>query len=154
MSARQRGEAGTYLWCAKVLNKQKERIYTYYFNQAIPWPEHPEFQAFHTGEMVYILSNLDKLPRPFTEVDRAVAATTSGYLVNFVGTGNPNRQGLPHWDAFSTDPPAILEISATTRMRSLMDPAELVFWKTYLESPQGEKRRYSEEETRKPEILR
>ena len=136
-SARERGQAAMYLWCARVFDKQKGKIYTYYFSRAIPWPEHPEFQAFHTGEMVYILSNLYKLPRPFTEVDRTVAAITSGYLVNFVRTGNPNGRGLPKWDAFVTDPPATLEISASTEMRQVMDPAKLAFWKTYFESPQG-----------------
>jgi para-nitrobenzyl esterase len=137
-SARERGQAGMYLWCARVFNKQKGKVYTYYFNRAIPWPEHPEFQAFHTGEMVYIFSNLEKLLRPFTDVDRAVAATTSGYLANFVRTGDPNGKGLPKWESFITDPPTTLEISASTRMRPLMDPAKLAFWKTYFESPQGQ----------------
>jgi len=136
-SARERGQAAMYLWCARVFNKQKGKIYTYYFNHAIPWPEHPEFEAFHTGEMVYILSNLDKLARPFTEVDRAAAATTSGYLVNFVRKGDPNGKGLPRWDFFSKEHPATLEISARTRMRPLMDPAKLAFWTTYFESSQG-----------------
>jgi para-nitrobenzyl esterase len=116
-SGRDRGQADMYLWCARVSNKQKANIYTYYFNQPIPWPEHPEFQAFHTGEVVYIFSNLDTLARPFTEVDRTVAATTSGYLVNFVKSGDPNGTGLPRGDAFGAASPATLEISSTTRMR-------------------------------------
>ncbi len=136
-SARERGEASMYLWCARVFDKQKGKIYTYYFNHAIPWPEHPEFQAFHTGEVVYMLSNLDKLPRPFTDTDRAVAAAASGYLVNFVRTGDPNGAGLPRWNSFSKNPPETLEISENTRMRPLMSPAKLAFWATYFQSPQA-----------------
>jgi para-nitrobenzyl esterase len=136
-SNRERGQAAMYLWCARVFTKQKGKIYTYFFNRAVPWPEHPEFGAFHTGEMVYIFSNLDKLPRPFTEVDKSVAAITSGYLVNFVRTGGPNGQDLPKWESFRADHPATLEISDSTSMRPLMDSAKLEFWKTYFDSPQG-----------------
>jgi para-nitrobenzyl esterase len=126
-----------HLWCSRIFTKQRGKIYTYFFNRAIPWPEHPDFQAFHTGEVVYILSNLDKLPRPFADVDRTVAATTSGYLINFVRTGDPNGKGLPRWDAFTANNPATLEISGSTRMRPLMEPAKLEFWKNYFESPQS-----------------
>lgn len=137
VSARQRGEASMYLWCSRVFDKQKGKIYTYYFNRAIPWPQHPEFQAFHTGEMVYIFSNLDKVPRPFTDVDRKVAAITSGYLINFVRTGDPNGPGLPRWEPFTPKKPETMEISGSTRMRPLMEPAKLDFWKAYFESPQS-----------------
>jgi para-nitrobenzyl esterase len=132
VSARERGEASMYLWCSRIFTKQRGKIYTYFFNRAIPWPEHPDFQAFHTGEVVYILSNLDKLPRPFADVDRTVAATTSGYLINFVRTGDPNGKGLPRWDAFTANNPATLEISGSTRMRPRMEPAKLEFWRTTL----------------------
>jgi para-nitrobenzyl esterase len=35
-----------------------EYVYTYYFDPAIPWPAHPEFGAFHTGEVPYVFENL------------------------------------------------------------------------------------------------
>jgi hypothetical protein len=28
-------------------------VYAYYFDRAIPWPAHPKFGAFHTGEIPY-----------------------------------------------------------------------------------------------------
>lgn len=137
VSARDRGAASMYLWCSRVRKVQKNNIYTYYFNRAIPWPEHTEFGAFHTGEMIYIFSNLDKLSRPFTEDDRTVAAITSGYLVNFVRTGDPNGDGLPKWEHFTADPPLTLEISPSTHMRPLMTPEKLAFWTAYFNSAQG-----------------
>jgi para-nitrobenzyl esterase len=134
-SARERGEASMYLWCSKALQKQSSKIYTYYFNRATPWPEHPEFAAHHTGEVVYMFSNLNKLPRPYTEDDRKVAATASGYLVNYLTAADPNGAGLPKWESFRTNPPQTLEISTTTAMRTLMSPEKLAFWKEYFESP-------------------
>ena len=134
-SARERGEASMYLWCAKATENQNSKIYTYYFNRATPWPEHPEFGAHHTGEVIYMFSNLNKLPRPYTEDDRKVAATASGYLVNYVSTADPNGTGLPKWDAFTANPPQTLEISPTTAMRPLMSPEKLAFWKEYFHSP-------------------
>lgn len=136
-SARERGEASMYLWCSKAIQKQSSKIYTYYFNRATPWPEHPEFGAHHTGEVIYMFSNLNKLPRPYTEDDRKVAATASGYLVNYVSSADPNGAGLPKWDPFSAKPPATLEISPATAMRPLMAPEKLAFWKDYFESPQA-----------------
>jgi para-nitrobenzyl esterase len=134
-SARERGEASMYLWCAKATEKQKSKIYTYYFNRATPWPEHPEFAAHHTGEVIYMFSNLNKLPRPYTEDDRKVAATASGYLVNYVTAADPNGAGLPKWDSFRANPFATLEISPATAMRPLMEPEKLAFWKDYFNSP-------------------
>jgi para-nitrobenzyl esterase len=76
-------------------------IYTYYFDQAIPWPEHPEFGAFHTAEIPYVFRTLDRLPRPWTADDRALSDRMSHYWVNFAATGNPNATGLPEWPAYS-----------------------------------------------------
>ena len=136
-SARDRGRASMYLWCARAAQKLNSRRYTYYFNQAIPWPEHPEYAAFHSSELVYVFGNLDKLRRPFTEVDRRVEAQASGFLINFIRSGNPNGPGLPVWKEVSADNPATFEIGETSQMRPLMSSEKLAFWTEYLESPQG-----------------
>ena len=115
-------------------------IYIYYFNQAIPWPAHPEFGAFHTGEIPYILANLDKLDRPFTAVDQTVAKQFSGYLANFVRSGNPNAPPLPQWSTVNANgfsAAEILELGKETSMRPLMSPDKLAFWTSYFDSPQS-----------------
>lgn len=124
-----------YLWSARAIQKQTSKIYTYYFSRATPWPEHPEFGAHHTGEVIYMFSNLDKLPRPFTEEDSKVAATASGYLVNFVSGADPNGASLPQWAPVSGKDAETLEISTVTAMRPLMSPEKLAFWKDYFDSP-------------------
>ncbi|HWA87756.1 MAG TPA: carboxylesterase family protein, partial [Opitutus sp.] len=64
---------------------------------AIPWPEHPEYQAFHSGDLPYTFNNLRLLNRPWEDVDRKLAAQSSSYWVNFIEHGDPNGPGLPPW---------------------------------------------------------
>lgn len=136
-SARERGQASMYLWCSRASKKLSAPMYTYFFSQAIPWPEHPEYGAFHSSELPYALGNLDKMQRPFTNGDRRVEAQASAYLVNFIRTDNPNGAGLPAWRALSIGDPATLEIADSTRMRPLMSAEKLAFWASYFDSPQG-----------------
>lgn len=137
VSARDRGQASMYLWSSKASSKLAAPIYTYYFNQAIPWPEHPEYGSFHSGELLYAFANLDKMNRPFTSVDRRVEAQASQYLVNFIRSGDPNGTGLPTWNPFSASEPKTFEFGQTSTMRPLMSEAKLDFWKEYFNSPQA-----------------
>jgi para-nitrobenzyl esterase len=100
-AAQEQARLNTYLWLEFRSKTSKTNGYEYYFNRAIPWPEHPEFGAFHTSEVPYVFNNLKMLDRPFTAVDTMVADVMSSYWVNFVKTGNPNGEGLPEWRAFS-----------------------------------------------------
>src|SRR5262249_34987700 len=56
--------------------------YAYFFEHAIPWPEHPEYQAFHSGELPYVFDNLRLLKRPWTDADRKLATEVSSYWIN------------------------------------------------------------------------
>jgi para-nitrobenzyl esterase len=71
--------------------------YAYFFKRAIPWPEHPGFGAFHSGELPYVFDNLRLLSRPWTDADRKLATEVSSYWINFAATGDPNGAGLPQW---------------------------------------------------------
>lgn len=54
--------------------------------------------AVHSAEIEYALGNLDVNPLyAWTDADRTVSATMSGYFANFIKTGNPNGAGLPQW---------------------------------------------------------
>lgn len=86
---------------AKAQHVASGTVYAYYFDRAIPWPQHPEFGAFHTGEVPYVFRNLSRLDRPWTIADRHLADVASGYWVRFAKTGNPNASGLPPWPEFS-----------------------------------------------------
>jgi para-nitrobenzyl esterase len=71
----------------------------YFFERAIPWPEHPEYQAFHSADLPYAFDNLSKLNRPWEAADRQLADRMASYWVNFITRGDPNGPGLPEWPA-------------------------------------------------------
>jgi para-nitrobenzyl esterase len=74
--------------------------YAYLFNRAVPWPEHPEFGAFHSADLPYVFDNLRLLDRPWTAVDRALAEAAASYWINFAASGDPNGPGLPGWKPY------------------------------------------------------
>jgi para-nitrobenzyl esterase len=112
------------LWLEHRAKTSKSNAYTYFFTRAIPWPQHPEFGAFHTGEVPYVFHNLKMLNRPWTSLDTLVADQMSSYWVNFVKTGNPNGKGLPNWSAYSTQENQVMEIGNKTGMIPIADSQE------------------------------
>jgi para-nitrobenzyl esterase len=117
--------ASIHAWAAWRAKTVKAPVYTYLFDHAIPWPEHPEFGAFHSSDLVYGFCNLAKLKRPWTDTDRRVADQVSNCWVNFVKTGNPNGDGLPEWKAFAASSPATMNLGAQPGMRAIADEPRL-----------------------------
>jgi para-nitrobenzyl esterase len=78
----------------------KTPLYICYFAHPIPWPEHPEFGAFHSSELPYAFDNLRFSPHPLASSDQYTARIMSSYWVNFTRTGNPNGPELPRWPAY------------------------------------------------------
>jgi para-nitrobenzyl esterase len=60
-SARDQGLVAMYLWAAQRIKTSKTPTFTYYFTRDIPWPEHPEYGAFHSGDFPYFFANLKQL---------------------------------------------------------------------------------------------
>ncbi len=88
----------------------KSKSFGYLFERAIPWPEHPRYRAFHSGELPYVFDNLDKLQRPWQPLDRSLADAAASYWVNFIATANPNGDGLPEWPS---SPEAVMHLGST-----------------------------------------
>lgn len=93
--------------------------YLYYFERAIPWPEHPEFGAFHSGELPYVFGTLDRLERPWTAADRELTDAVTSYWTSFATTGDPNVPGLPEWPSHDEAPGAFLVFDDTIEVRAL-----------------------------------
>lgn len=112
------------LWMELRSKTSKTNAYEYFFTRAIPWPEHPEFGAFHTGEIPYVFNNLKMINRPWTSIDTLVAERMSSYWINFVKTGNPNGKGLPKWSSYQPKNRQVMEIGEKTEMIPITDNSE------------------------------
>lgn len=100
LAGQQQTLLNAHYWLEHRAKTTKTDAYAYFFTQAIPWPEHPEFGAFHTGEIPYVFNNLKMIDRPWTEEDSLIADQMSSYWVNFVKNGNPNGEGLTQWNPY------------------------------------------------------
>ena len=109
-SGRDAGVAGVQRLLGERAATARTPAYAYFFDRVLPWPERPEFGAFHTSEVPYVFGTLDKLKRPWTDVDRKLSATVMGYWANFAATGDPNGEGLPRWPAFTPQQPVLLRL--------------------------------------------
>jgi len=109
-SSRDLGVVGLQRMLEERARTARTPAFAYYFDHAIPWPEHPEFGAFHTSEVPYVFGTLDVLKRPWTIEDRSLSKTVMSYWANFATTGDPNGAGLPRWPAFTTAQPTVLRL--------------------------------------------
>jgi para-nitrobenzyl esterase len=113
-AARDQARIGTWMFAKYRARTASTPIYIYYFDRAMPWPEHPEFGAFHTGEVPYVFNNLKMLNRPWEIADSLLAEQISSYWVNFIATGNPNGDGLPQWEPFDSTKTVIQRLGIGT----------------------------------------
>jgi para-nitrobenzyl esterase len=133
-AGRDRARVSLDLWAAGQ-HKASRRIYTYYFDRPIPWPAHPEFGAFHTGEVPYVFNTLGKLDRPWETIDKTLAETVSTYWANFARKGDPNGTGLPRWAGYAPGSHTTMQLGAKTGIMSVAENARLDFWLAQLSRP-------------------
>jgi para-nitrobenzyl esterase len=130
-AARDRARVSIHVW-AGAQQGMSDRVYTYYFDRAIPWPERPEFGAFHTSDIPYVFDNLGMLDRPWQPVDHTVADQMSSYWVHFATTGNPNGAGLAEWQPFDASKDVTMRLGERMGMMPTADPARARLWKAIL----------------------
>jgi para-nitrobenzyl esterase len=135
-SARDRARSGMYLWASKRAATHKSPVYTYYFDRAIPWPAHPEFGAFHSGELPYTFGNLKLLDRPWEPVDQKIAHTMMTYWKGMAASGDPNSGSAQRWDPVEPSMRSVMRLGADSGPMPPTDNARFKFWKRYFESPQ------------------
>ncbi|MBQ9265983.1 MAG: carboxylesterase family protein [Bacilli bacterium] len=69
--------------------------YLYYFDVDAPGDDN---QAFHSSDLRYVFGTLDKSWRPYDEEDKKISEIMMDYFANFIKTGDPNAENLPHWE--------------------------------------------------------
>jgi para-nitrobenzyl esterase len=133
-SSRDRDRVSTFLWASVRAQNHHQPVYTYFFDRAIPWPQHPEFGAFHGSELPYFFLNLDKLDRPWEPVDRDLAKFSAACLKNFAMAGNPNGAGCGTWEPVQKNDPSTMELGSRLAPMPLADKERLDFWIRYFNS--------------------
>jgi para-nitrobenzyl esterase len=89
----------------------KKATYIYQYTHVPPdKPDFPNYGAFHTSEVPYVLHTLHKWDRKWTSLDYQLEDNLSNYWVNFAKTGNPNGNGLPEWKTYDKQSGNILLI--------------------------------------------
>lgn len=125
--------ASVFCWAMRRTKTAKTPVYTYIFEQPIPWPQHPEFGVFHSSDLVYSFNNLKKLNRSWTDDDRHVADQVSSYWVNFVKTGNPNGECLREWMPFDPNKATTMALGTRPGPREIAPKERLRFYRELLE---------------------
>jgi para-nitrobenzyl esterase len=134
-SGQERGRVSMFLWASTRAKSHHSPVYTYFFDRAIPWPQHPEFGAFHTGEIPYFFLNLKMLDRPWEQVDFTLAKGVSSYLVNFATKGDPNGAGLTQWPKIDPKVPQTIELGSHIGPMPVANKEKMDFWMRYFASP-------------------
>jgi para-nitrobenzyl esterase len=130
-SAREQGMISMRLWAAERARTNKAKAWTYYFSRAIPWPEQPQYGAFHSSESPYVFGNLKLMNRPWEPIDRRLSETMMAYWVNFATAGDPNGKGLPQWLAFDAKNPITMELGEKTGTRPIADAARFELFEKF-----------------------
>ncbi len=123
----------SYTW-ALVQNKNHSgKTFLYQFTRKPPATgEKKRFGAYHTAEIGYALHNLDSIQRAWEPVDIRLQNELSSYWVQFVKTGDPNKNGLPEWRSFTNGSPYCIIFGDTTVSGILPDKDVLDFlWARY-----------------------
>lgn len=85
-------------------------VYEYYFSKS-----NGRLGAWHSGEMIYVYGNLPASSGLFDDADYALQKAMTGYVLNFMRTGDPNGEGLPAWE-INTDSARMMEFGTSTGM--------------------------------------
>ena len=126
LAGQEQSRLNTYLWMEYRAKTSETDAYEYYFDRAIPWPDYPQFGAFHTAEVPYVFNNIQMLTNhhAMEQADTLIADRISSYWVNFVKTGDPNGPGLPAWEPFSLSRHEVMRLGEEMGMMPVAASAE------------------------------
>lgn len=102
--------------------------YVYQFGHVPPdKPNFPNYGAFHTSEVPYVLHTLHTWNRPWQPLDKSLENIISSYWVNFAKTGNPNGINLPEWKSYDKHSGNIMLLSDKVEVKPALLKKEFDF---------------------------
>lgn len=136
IAARDRVLTSLTLWASLQTAHVRSPVYLYDWTHVLPWPEHPQYAAFHSSELPYVFGNLQVLQRPFTTEDWRLSAAVMDRWVSFIQTGSPNQAGLQTWLPFNSDHPEAMKLDTDAHMQPPSSRERRAFWRAMLLSGQ------------------
>jgi para-nitrobenzyl esterase len=99
-------------YVAENMDLIEQPVYRYHFSYVAEDRRDRQPGVAHTDDIAFVMQTVDaeRDLEHVTDRDREVSQLISAYWVQFAKTGNPNRQGLPEWPAFTGETPRTLEI--------------------------------------------
>ncbi len=91
------GFVNMYTWATLREKTSNHKTFKYYFERAAPWPQHPQYRAFHSSEIPYTFGNLKFSNKNWEAIDYTISELITDYWVNFIKHGTPNTESLPKW---------------------------------------------------------
>jgi len=110
-------------WARLQAAGKRAPVYYYAFDQRPPFPEtsiYAGWGASHFAELWYVFDHLDQEGWRWTLADRQLATAMSGYWVNFIKSGDPNGDGLPHWPAYRGQADGVLHLGTPIRLSGVV----------------------------------
>jgi para-nitrobenzyl esterase len=105
-----------------------QKSYLYQFSHVPPdKPNFPNYGAFHTSEVPYVLHNLHTWNRPWQQLDKDLENILSSYWVNFAKTGNPNGANLPEWKSYDKQAGNIMLLGDKVEVKAALLKKEFDF---------------------------
>ncbi len=95
-------------WSRMALNEGKD-VYRYQFTKMNGYHE-----TYHSGEMIYCYGNIHLSPRQYAydESDKVLEKIMLTYWANFAKTGNPNGEGVPEWNKYTSSTDKVQELGS------------------------------------------
>jgi len=82
---------------AKMCHTIGEKAWVYYMDHMLHDEGGSQKPTFHSGELWYTFGTLDRCWREMDEQDYKLSNYMLDYWTNFMKTGDPNGDGVPHW---------------------------------------------------------
>ena len=98
---------------AGLFAQQKVPVYYYRFDYVATSARTPQTKgAAHATDIPFFFDTADiKYGAATSDADRTAARVMSGYLVNFVKSGDPNGEGTPSWRNYGAADPVMLTLT-------------------------------------------
>ncbi len=98
---------------ARHTQQSNQQAWVYKFSRVRPGVGGETLLSYHGAEIPYVFNRHDDWLST-DEVDLSLSRKMMAYWSNFAKTGNPNGDGLPSWESFNPDQPAVLQLGDRT----------------------------------------